>query len=647
MRTTIYWSGLFAIAFSMAPYGMACAQQSADDHVIPAPPQPAPEIPPVPASALAPLSGQKSFSILSRENEGGESADAARTAERQETREAMGTFTTSTSNNSSAPQNQDSPSGTKSKFGTQPSSPPSTTAAVSQTESAFQSNGPIRSNGLRPFSSSPASNPVESRPTASQSPVKDQPSNDSRLRFDQAPLPPQPNDEPVPSVPVEDLQRGTRLPGEDSHFDERMGATPPPVNQAPDPIVRHANTVPAGSSSGVNTVSFEPPTSPAPSQVGFSLDLTPARKAMSRYELAKSDGPLPGAPAKLANLLSNSNPPQRNALIKQYWTAYEDWAMLVNAQQHFLWLSQIQRPDSPSDQLLLTAARGSASNFIIESEIRLDEAMAMLQRLARLNPAARPPLPSDQPLMEAFHTQYAYYSKREPLPFVLKTIDKNLPKMLHLIADRGDTAQMLKSAASQNQNAYVNRQTGFASVLTAAQMWNVAERDLIRSVGKYNRSTAEYATRFRPRQSNRKLVAMVIAKPKTLDAGRSALSRTADASSLLPVARPGRFPATNGRSATLPSNSIALPPARPPAGGTGFSPPPSSNSGGSFSLSPLNSSSAGQPPSSQFESGSKANGTLPDTGGFRAPNQGGASFSSPTGTVTPPPTNNDFGGFRK
>ena len=76
------------------------------------------------------------------------------------------------------------------------------------------------------------------------------------------------------------------------------------------------------------------------------------------------------------------------------------------------WLNQLQRPAAPSDQILLNTARSAAVNLNLESEIRLGESQALLQRLARRSPSEPLPLPSDKPLIQSFRTHYAYYSQR-------------------------------------------------------------------------------------------------------------------------------------------------------------------------------------------------------------------------------------------
>ena len=393
---------------------------------------------------------------------------------------------------------------------------------------------PISQPGLRPqpdsADESPALTPL--RPRFNSQPPQPDEDAESRIRpLGDAKL----GYETMPQAPAmggpQDRLQSLRLENE---YNPGSGQSFPPVNNAP------VNNAPAplmvnnqqGASSSIRTDSLvQPVTFQSPIDNGTTgvdgADLT--ARLLQRYNIDIAPDPLPGQPTKLEDLLKTTPFQKRYEVVNAYWETYEEWALLINAAQRLQWLNSNMQASSPTDRALLQAAMASASNMIMESEIRLKEAQANLQSLANVPSKELLPLPSDQPLVKSFATHFDYFAKRQQMPTILKTLDDTMPKTLKLIETRAQTAQLSKSALEQTRAAAMSGQAPMSSLLAAIDLWHRSEVDLIRSVAKYNRSTAQYAFNFRPNQPNSALVKMLIGSRKSLDARSLPASRTAQA----------------------------------------------------------------------------------------------------------------------
>ena len=408
-----------------------------------------------------------------------------------------------------------------------------------------------------------ASPPIQSPvpfPTHTPQPVQDQDrlnsvqtprpttkvvAGDSLLPFDQPPDPPS-HQEPEPSSVTPNTN-----PSATALLQLRAPAVPPthqPLRGEVHPPVFQESAAAAAAPQSTPDVSQVNYQQPAENQ---QADLSTARKLLKQYQPPAS---LPESWEKvsLAVLLRTTPTMERRQLMDRYWATYESWGRLVAAKNHLNWLNQIRRPASQHGQALLAGARAAAQNAILAAEIQLNEAQSKLQQAARRSPTAALPLPADKPLMQTFHTHFEYYSAREPLSYRLQVIDANLPRQMQLMAGCGETTQTLQTAARAYVQSYHQQGSSLAETLAAGKLWQQAEQDLLSAVCQFNQATAEYATTFRPTQTNLQLVNMVIAQPRPTDAPRSILANER-------MADQRAFP-TNPTNNRLGQNPISQPP---------------------------------------------------------------------------------------
>ncbi len=244
------------------------------------------------------------------------------------------------------------------------------------------------------------------------------------------------------------------------------------------------------------------------------VDLSLARKIMTRYEIDNAPDPLPGRPVKLVDVLQTTPRNLQKKVITQYWETFFDWATVLNSAQLTDWLNQLPSPQNASELALLNAARAAARNKMLSDEIQLGKSQCKLQQLMGSKDELLP-LPSDQPLLQTYDTHYEWYESRNRLPEDLRGIDVMLSKSVQLISNRASTVGTTRVALSQIRNGYAQNPRELGSILNAARLWNEAEQDLVWSIVNYNQAIADYSLSISPASSQPdQIVAMLIAKPK-------------------------------------------------------------------------------------------------------------------------------------
>lgn len=261
------------------------------------------------------------------------------------------------------------------------------------------------------------------------------------------------------------------------------------------------------------------PAAPAP-QTELAIQL------IERYLVDNAPDPLPGQPTKLVDLIRQpiaSN--RRPAMVSQYWETWYDWSTMLSRAEYVNWLNGISASSGPSDSALLNAAKGSAANQLLAAEIQLGKSQSKLldympmQTTIPGNNRPMLPLPSDQPLIKKYNTNYDLFQSYGRIPARLRGVDAMLPKTLELICQRAETVELAYAAAEAARNGLANRQSDLRTVLEAGRLWRTAEQDLIASVTSYNQAIADYSLSVAdPSQSPETLVAMLISKPQTLSA---------------------------------------------------------------------------------------------------------------------------------
>lgn len=253
------------------------------------------------------------------------------------------------------------------------------------------------------------------------------------------------------------------------------------------------------------------------------IDLSLARKIMTRYEIDNAPDPLPGRPVKLVEALQTTPQHLQKSVINQYWETFYDWATVLNSSQLANWLNQLPSPQNPGEIALLNAAKAAARNQMLADEIQLGKSQCKLQQVMGSKDDLLP-LPSNQPLLQSYDTHYDWYESRNRLPEDLRGIDVMLSKSVQLIANRAGAVGTTRVALSQMRNGYAANPRELGSILAAARLWNEAEQDLVSSIVSYNQAIADYSLTISPGNTRPdQIVSMLIAKPKPAIAQQGAL----------------------------------------------------------------------------------------------------------------------------
>ncbi len=447
----------------------------------------------------------------------------------------------------------------------------------------------------------------------------------------------------APSIPVQPLSNTTNFSNQSiPNSSSRLVIPPSTANAgAPDRGYDDNRVRPTGFNQSMN--------------VRQSTNTDLAMRLMDRYRVSAAPDPLPGQPTSMLEMLQQPiTPGQRGAMVQQYWETYYDWATLLSRVKHVRWLNSIATPSSKVDLALLNAARSAARNQMLAAEIQLGKSQSLLTDFMPGRRSDIKPLPSDQPIVQNYNTNYDLYKSRGLIPTRIRGIDSILPKKLQLISDRAQTVELAQTAAQNASDALRNRQTTFATVMEAAKLWRAAEQDLIASVIAYNQAIGDYSLttfgRFNPPPTQ--LVDMLIAKPKPAksqianrDSGNSQLSPGRygqPRNSFGNPTRSDRLSSQNGRS----GNSINA----SRTGPNGFGRP--SQFGNSASNLPSNSSPGSLPPlngPTSRTANSGFEGQFPKNGDNNS-GRGGSGFqqppTNPRSTGSQPNTggSNGFGG---
>ncbi|MEM7785219.1 MAG: hypothetical protein AAF623_17855 [Planctomycetota bacterium] len=305
------------------------------------------------------------------------------------------------------------------------------------------------------------------------------------------------------------------------------------TSRLPDKTSRIPSSVVQGSGT-VEPVSYVQPTPPKKRTTRLANDL------IDRYSVENYRGPLPGVPVKLVDLMKQQpSINQRQTLVHDYWDAYYDWASLLAARNYAQWLESATARTQAETQLL-SAAKLHAANQVTANEIELGKSQAKLIRF-QTNNNEMLPLPSDQPLIKRYRTNYTYFQSVRRLPESLRGIDQILPSTLELIADQADAVQLSKAAADQVMSGNRGGTLSTAVLIEAGRLWRNCENDLILSVVNYNHSIAEYALNVtNTRQSPDSIVAMLIGEPKSRMVDRLASPVRTASNNMMPDSRSSR-----------------------------------------------------------------------------------------------------------
>ncbi|MEM9409588.1 MAG: hypothetical protein AAGA30_00620 [Planctomycetota bacterium] len=389
----------------------------------------------------------------------------------------------------------------------------------------------------------------------------------------------------------------------------------------------------ANESSNVVPAGFSNPTPPQPMP-----PVNGPSSILDRYDVSASTHSLPGVPVSLIDLMKTTPIKYRLAMVQQYWETYFDWATLNNRRFYSNWLSQIQNPRTPADQLLLKTAKSSAQNEVMAAEIQLAKSQSKLKQLSRSQTDDLLPLPMNQPLVSSYNTHYDWYASRKMIPRKLEGINELIPRMHQLLKQRANTVSQSETSRNQIKQAFQTGQTPISNVLEAGRTWQSSLQGFVGNVVSYNQAISDYALTITPvKKPLDEIASMLVAKPKSVNEvakRNSVLNRkngTNVASTPPRVARQinpsNNLPSRNSNSTTNPNFNSG-----------NFSSTNSGNNIGSSS-NPASNRSFGNQENTPFSlTPSEIRKTNPPNNSTpQQPNAGGGGFN-------PPASNNSFQG---
>jgi hypothetical protein len=208
-------------------------------------------------------------------------------------------------------------------------------------------------------------------------------------------------------------------------------------------------------------------------------------------KIPKTKG-IQGQPMPLAQAMAASTDRKLQLVILHgYWQLTEAVAKYRFAFDQSKQFEQMQ--SAPADAAALLAAQSGAAATLREAEAAVLAAQNDLAAHLRLAADAALPLPSDQPLVGAYLTNYqSLFASRLPPPIV-RVIDRTLPIRLSAINDRTIAVQAARDAALAAWDAYQAGRADFHAVLASHEFHLRQRRAMIETVCRYNHDIGEYA----------------------------------------------------------------------------------------------------------------------------------------------------------
>lgn len=250
---------------------------------------------------------------------------------------------------------------------------------------------------------------------------------------------------------------------------------------------RVGNNPTIGNNSPQRVIPQTPPATTRPNS-------TAIKTLMSQYSTDQAIQPLPGEPVAMKQMLEMTAPPNRPAMVSQYWATYRAWCEYVCCSKYSDALGQITPPNNPAEKHLLSTARSMAANELLAAEIELTKAQSRLQKfMPNTENDLILPLPSDNPVVTSYNTHFDYYASRRSLPNNVRNIATSLPTMLQLISQQAQTAQASQTSMDQIRQFTQGGRAPVSEALYAVRMWSDAHKQVVDSVVDYNRSIAVYS----------------------------------------------------------------------------------------------------------------------------------------------------------
>jgi len=207
----------------------------------------------------------------------------------------------------------------------------------------------------------------------------------------------------------------------------------------------------------------------------------------------------------------------QHTIVKAYWQLSLAQADANFAMDEVALLSRIQATGS-TEKAQLVAANEAASARDLEAQLALAAAQHDFSEAIGRRVVDPQYAPSNLPYVGVYRTNFgSLFAGREP-PAGLLRIERTLPHYHRLIEGRSRAVAASMDALAETQAAYSQRQVGLSEVLQAHQLMRDQRLALLRSVGDYNYTIADFALSVASQGVSREaVVAMLIEVPRPLN----------------------------------------------------------------------------------------------------------------------------------
>ena len=235
-----------------------------------------------------------------------------------------------------------------------------------------------------------------------------------------------------------------------------------------------------------------------------------AERLLEELKVNPADLPPDSQLMGLQDMLVHSAIDRRNEVIRQYWSTWQAWAEYRFSMDQLRAIQQMGPVRTESDRLTLEAAQSLASDNLTAHGLELSRQQHLLNQLISGTPSDILPLPSDQPLIAGYETQYEIYASKQTMPEQLRMIDQWLPGQFRLVGDRAATVHRCRNAVLQNTRG-VRAGQPVTSALETLRLARTSQTEFVDSVVTYNQSITDYAMTVRPNvHAAERIVAMLI-----------------------------------------------------------------------------------------------------------------------------------------
>ncbi len=222
---------------------------------------------------------------------------------------------------------------------------------------------------------------------------------------------------------------------------------------------------------------------------------------------------LTGQGLSLVDALTNGR-----TLDNQLEITHAYWYLAAAVAQYHSLFNQVEElgrfEARPADIAILRTVRSSAAASLKEAELAVISAQHELAESALLPDGDPLPLPSDQPHVGPYRTQFDELFSTRAAPGRVRLISRTLPLRRRAIDSRAAAVEAAEKALTATQDAYRSRQADLDVVLACMAQAGRQRRGLIDSVCYYNHDIVDYAVAVVGKPTSGPALVSMLIKPK-------------------------------------------------------------------------------------------------------------------------------------